>query len=35
VRALARLIEDRFGIAWTFVPESPDVYCFLMHSWTD
>jgi len=26
VRALAQLVEDRFGIAWTFVPESPDVY---------
>lgn len=26
VRALARLVEARFGIAWTFVPESPDVY---------
>jgi len=26
VRALARLVEDKFGIAWTFVPESPDVY---------
>ena len=26
VRALAQLVEARFGIAWTFVPESPDVY---------
>ncbi|TMC47183.1 MAG: Nif3-like dinuclear metal center hexameric protein [Chloroflexi bacterium] len=26
VRALAHLVESRFGIAWTFVPESPDVY---------
>jgi dinuclear metal center YbgI/SA1388 family protein len=26
VRALAQLVESRFGIAWTFVPESPDVY---------
>jgi dinuclear metal center YbgI/SA1388 family protein len=26
VRALAQLVEDRFGIAWTFVPESADVY---------
>jgi len=25
-RALAQLVEARFGIAWTFVPESPDVY---------
>ena len=26
VRALAQLVEARFGIAWTFVPESSDVY---------
>ena len=26
VRALAQLVESRFGIAWTFVPESSDVY---------
>ena len=26
VRALAQLVESRFGISWTFVPESPDVY---------
>ena len=26
VRALAQLVESRFGIAWTFVPESTDVY---------
>jgi dinuclear metal center YbgI/SA1388 family protein len=26
VRALAQLVEARFGIAWTFVPESTDVY---------
>src|SRR5207302_11081214 len=26
VRALAQVVEARFGIAWTFVPESPDVY---------
>ena len=25
VRSLAALVEARFGIAWTFVPESPDV----------
>jgi dinuclear metal center YbgI/SA1388 family protein len=26
VRALAQLVEARFGIGWTFVPESSDVY---------
>jgi putative NIF3 family GTP cyclohydrolase 1 type 2 len=25
VRALARLVEERFGIPWAFVAESPDV----------
>ena len=25
VRSLAQLVEDRFGLAWTFVPEAPDV----------